>query len=104
MKNRTIDLFGSKWKIKYVDKVISDDHMIYGITIPNKREIHISTKNDDDSPIPNEEISLTLYHELIHAILITGQYIGASDDEPLVEWLARSMKHLNDKNVFKLFA
>ena len=45
------------------------------------------------------EILITLYHEIIHAILLTGQYINSSNDEPLVEWLARCILSLKNQKI-----
>lgn len=42
------------------------------------------------------DAKITLLHELIHAILDEGQYSNASNDEPMVEWLARCLKSLMD--------
>lgn len=40
-------------------------------------------------------------HELIHAILGTGMYGEVSGDEPMVEWLARSIYSLRKQDVIK---
>lgn len=42
------------------------------------------------------DAKIALIHELIHAILEEGQYSDPSSDEPMVEWLARSIKSLID--------
>ena len=42
------------------------------------------------------EAKITLLHELIHAILDEGQYHNSSENEPMVEWLARCLKSLMD--------
>lgn len=66
-KDRTIDIFGSKWKLKFVDKIdLEDDSNPDGITDANKRLIAVSTNQSDN------EVMITLLHELIHAILDTG--------------------------------
>lgn len=44
-------------------------------------------------------MSVSFLHEIVHAILNEGQYSGSSDDEPLVEWLAKCLKHLKDQKV-----
>lgn len=90
MKNKTINIFGSKYKIKYVDKVYDENNnWIYGKVDTSSKEILISTLLHNDTPIQKEEIEISLYHELYHAILMTGQYMNCNNDEPLVEWLAR---------------
>jgi len=51
--------------------------------------------------MPDEEIQITKLHELIHCILGTGMYGEASSDEPMVEWLARSIYSLVKQGVIK---
>lgn len=84
-KNKTINIFGSKWKIMFVDSIeVEDGASVDGLTDSTNRVISICTKQTKN------EIEITLLHELIHAILNTGQYLQSSKDEPMVEFLARS--------------
>lgn len=100
MKNKTINIFGSKYKIKYIDKVYDEEgNWIYGKVDTSNKEILISTLLHDDKPVQREEAEISLYHEIYHAILITGQYMQCSNDEPLVEWLARCTYSLIKQNV-----
>jgi len=95
-KDRTIDIFGSKWKLKFVDKIdLEDDSNPDGITDANKRLIAISTNQSDN------EIIITLLHELIHAILDTGQYLNSSQNEPMVEFVARSLYSLTKQRLIQ---
>lgn len=95
-KDRTIDVFGSKWKLKFVDKIdLEDDSNPDGITDANKRLIAISTNQSDN------EIIITLLHELIHAILDTGQYLSSSQNEPMVEFVARSLYSLTKQGLIQ---
>ena len=95
-KDRTIDIFGSKWKLKFVDKIdLEDDSNPDGITDANKRLIAISTNQSDN------EIIITLLHELIHAILDTGQYLNSSQNEPMVEFVARSLYSLTKQRLMQ---
>lgn len=95
-KDRTIDIFGSKWKLKFVDKIdLEDDSNPDGITDANKRLIAISTNQSDN------EIIITLLHELIHAILDTGQYLSSSQNEPMVEFVARSLYSLTKQGLIQ---
>lgn len=95
-KDRTIDIFGSKWKLKFVDKIdLEDDSNPDGITDANKRLIAISTNRSDN------EIIITLLHELIHAILDTGQYLNSSQNEPMVEFVARSLYSLTKQGLIQ---
>lgn len=95
-KDRTIDIFGSKWKLKFVDKIdLEDDPNPDGITDANKRLIAISTNQSDN------EVMITLLHELIHAVLDTGQYLSSSQDEPMVEFVARSLYSLTKQGLIQ---
>lgn len=99
-KNRTINIFGSKYNIKYVDEVVdSDNNWMYGITDICNKVISISTKLPCGKPIQKEELEFTLVHEILHAILNSGQYNGYSNDEPLVEWIARCLVSLRKQKV-----
>lgn len=95
-KDRTIDIFGSKWKLKFVDKIdLEDDSNPDGITDANKRLIAVSTNQSDN------EVMITLLHELIHAILNTGQYLNSSQNEPMVEFVARSLYSLTKQRLIQ---
>lgn len=95
-KDRTIDIFGSKWKLKFVDKIdLEDDSNPDGITDANKRLIVVSTNQSDN------EVMITLLHELIHAILDTGQYLSSSQNEPMVEFVARSLYSLTKQGLIQ---
>lgn len=95
-KDRTIDIFGSKWKLKFVDKIdLEDDSNPDGITDANKRLIAISTNQSDN------EVMITLLHELIHAVLNTGQYLSSSQNEPMVEFVARSLYSLTKQGLIQ---
>ena len=58
-------------------------------------------RDKDGNIIPKEELQLTFLHELMHAILGTGQYNVYSQDEPHVEWLARCIYSLLQQKVLK---
>lgn len=103
MKNKKINLFGSIWKIEFIDNVIDEDNnWIFGHLISDERTIKISTKDQKGKSLPKHEVNLTVLHEVMHAVLITGQYISISDDEPLVEWLARCILSLRNQNLLTL--
>ena len=99
LNDKTIDIFGTRYTIKIVD-TLDDDTKVnhYGVTINNARIIKIS-KNVNGESQPDDELNITFLHELIHAILDTGQYLTCSSDEPLVEWLARSLYSLIKQDV-----
>lgn len=101
-KNFNIDIFGTKWKVKFEDQVynkFNDNAWVFGITVGYSRTIFVSKKDVDGNPIPDEEIEATVMHELIHAVLDTGQYNQSSADEPLVEWLSKCFLMLLHKDI-----
>lgn len=100
-KNRTIKIFNTTYKITFVDKIESDnpDRTTMGETDSNLKTIKICTLNRVGNPVSKQELEIILLHELFHAILGEGQYLNCCDDEPLVEWLARCVKHLIDQKV-----
>ena len=100
LKNKSFNIFGSKYRIKFVDNVLNrENNWVYGNTDVISKEILISTKLSNGKDVPENEILITLYHEIIHAILLAGQYINSSDDEPLVEWLARCILSLKNQKI-----
>lgn len=100
MKNRTLKLFGTKWKVVYKDQVLNEENKwLYGSSNLSKKIIEISTKDYEGVPLSQEDIELTFYHELMHAIFSTGQYNSCCDDEPLVEWVARCIQSLKNQKV-----
>lgn len=72
---------------------------MFGRTNAIDKHIYIATKNDNNKKLSNVEIKTTLYHELIHAILSEGAYGKESDNEPLVEWIAKCLVQLNTNNI-----
>ena len=88
----------------YCDSIESDEQDVksqWGLTDYVNRRICIATKDMENKSFPREEIEITKLHELIHCILATGRYKTVSDDEPLVEWLARSIYSLRKQKVIK---
>ena len=101
LHNKKIDIFGTKYTIKIVDRLKNDDDSgYYGLIHHDSRIIEIA-KYANDTKQSNEDMIRTLLHEINHAIFATGQYLQTSDDEPLIEWLARCMYSLIFKQ--KLF-
>lgn len=99
IKNRKINIYGTIFYIKFEDKVTDEDgNFVFGKV--RNRTIYISTKDVEGKKIPNEEIDITILHELFHAILESGQYWNSDSDEPLVEWLARSINSLIKQGIF----
>lgn len=100
---KEFEIFGSKWAIEYVDIIPADEPnaFVFGKTWYSTRTIQIAKKDQDGNKIPPEELKMTLFHELFHAILGTGQYNVYSQDEPHVEWLARCAYSLVKQGILK---
>lgn len=100
---REFEIFGSKWTVEYVDVIPSENEneYIFGKTWYSTRLIQVAKRDKDGNIIPKEELKLTFLHELMHAILGTGQYNGYSQDEPHVEWLARCIYSLLQQKVLR---
>ena len=97
--NKQFDIFGTVFTIKLVDTLDEEDKLLhYGITKCNTKEIRIS-KEVMKAKQPDSEIYITLVHEIIHAVLDTGQYLEESQKEPLVEWLARCIISLLKQDI-----
>ena len=88
LHNKKIDIFGSKYTIKIVDKIEDENGQYRGMSYHGKLIIELA-RYADNVKISNNEIIKTLLHEINHAILNTGQYLNLSHDEPLIEWIAR---------------
>ena len=75
LHNKKIDIFGTKYIIKIVDRLKNDDDSgYYGLIHHDSRIIEIA-KYADDSKQSNEDMIRTLLHEINHAIFASGQYL-----------------------------
>lgn len=101
LKDKEFDLFGTRYKIIYEDKIVPQEegNFIMGNTNAAANEIHIARYDFYGNPVDPSEHKITLLHELLHAILDEGQYSNTSEDEPMVEWLARCLKSLMDQKI-----
>lgn len=101
---KTFRLFGTTWTIYLQRKVEShqeDKHWIFGHSSIMSRAIRVSVNDKNDVPLPSETIKTTALHELVHTILTSGQYLEATQDEPMVEWIARSLQSLYEQKVLQ---
>ena len=98
-KDRNLNIFGTKYRIKFIDKVSDTENFKFGLCNHIQKTILVNTKDDKGNSLPPEEVKLTLLHEVIHAILGEGQYLHSNEDEPLVEWLARNINSLTKQNL-----
>ena len=97
--NKQFDIFGTVFTIKLVDTLDEDDNNLhYGLTEDNTKEIKIS-KEVMKIKQSDSEIYITLVHEIIHAVLNTGQYLEESQKEPLIEWLTRCIISLLKQDI-----
>lgn len=103
-KNKTIKIFNTTYKVLFVNNIESEDNnkTIWGETNFNLKTIKIRIIDINNKLLPEHEIIMCLLHEIFHAILQEGQYINCTEDEPLVEWLARCTKHLMDQKAFNI--
>lgn len=100
LKNKSFNIFGTKYRIKFMDNVLDEEgNWVYGRVDTPSKEIQVSTKLSNGKDIQENELLITLYHEIIHAILLAGQYTDYSNDEPLVEWLARCILSLKNQKI-----
>lgn len=98
-----IDILGDKYTVEFVDKVFnSEDKWVFGLTCTDQLKILISTCTEDNVPLTKEQIRITLLHEIAHAICFAGCYIGYGEDEPFVEFIAKSLNSLIKQKVLCL--
>ena len=88
LHNKKIDIFGTKYTIKIVDKLEDENGQYRGMTYHGKLIIELA-RYADNVRIRYHGLIITLLIEINHAILATCQYYDSYDVEPLVEWIAR---------------
>lgn len=100
-KNRKFKIFDSTWNIKFKDKYFKADEggTLLGETDPNTRTIRISLRDINGNPYKEDNIRVTVLHELFHAIFLEGQYLNEYNDEPIVEWSAKCINSLLNQHV-----
>lgn len=100
-KNRKFKIFDSTWNIKFEDKYFKADEggTLLGEADPNTRTIRISLRDINGNPYKEDNIRVTVLHELFHAIFLEGQYLNEYNDEPIVEWSAKCINSLLNQHV-----
>lgn len=95
LNNKTFNIFGEKYVIHFVDTldIPDDDTSHYGLTNNPKKEIQIALNVKGNKQSDNE-LKITLIHEIVHCIFDGGCYFNSSDDESLVEWTAKCIVSL----------
>lgn len=102
LKDKKFKFMNSIYTIKFVDRIptIEEDGSTYfGQFNADKKEILIGTKTIEGKSYPEKQIKNTLRHELMHMIMFEGQYLASYSDEPQIEWLAKSIGILLEKNI-----
>lgn len=98
--SKTINIFGTTYTIEYVDKIdIEEPNFRFGEESSADHTIKIALKYNEAGDIEKSELDKNLIHEIIHAILDEGQYFQESNNEPLVEWLARCIYNILKQNI-----
>lgn len=102
-KNRTIKIFDTEWKIKFLDKVYTDENKwVFGLCVGAERTLFVSLKDVNDKPLKDSEIQDTIIHEVLHATLDTLCFFEISNNEPAVEWLTKCLIQLEKQGLFKV--
>lgn len=97
-KSIKFEIFGTIWTIRYQDRIESEgESFIFGHTDSVGKVITVATKDRNNEDLLEREIELTTLHEIIHALMLEGQYNNTSEDEPLVEWLAKCLLSLKEQ-------
>ena len=102
--NTKINIGGTTYNVEFVDHIDTDDDdtVVNGLCDSSNNLITIATKLDDGRDMDDYDIEKNLWHEVIHGILNEGQYMEESDNEQLVEWLARCIWVVAHPNASKL--
>lgn len=89
-------IFNSTWTVTFVDKIELPnlEGFLYGYTNAPANKIQIATKDTEGNLLPQTTVEITVLHEMVHAIFSAGQYESATNDEPLVEWVANCLYSL----------
>ena len=98
-KDFIFELFGTIWKVHFVD-FIDEEEICFGNVSSTNEEITVALRTKDGYKFSDNQIIITLTHEIIHSIAQTGQYININHDEPFIEWVARCILSLIKQNVF----
>ena len=103
MEERKLNLFGTTYRVREVDTIVNEEngHNLYDLCNFTNHIIEVA-KKIDNKKVTDREQRISLLHELFHAFLKEGQYMSCSDDEPLVEWLARCLNAAIEQKIIKI--
>lgn len=92
-KNRKFRFFDEVYSLEFIDSISlpNEDEHSFGYTDLVSKKIVISLRDNEGKPHSESHIRNIIRHELIHVILLEGQYLDEGADEPMVEWLAKSL-------------
>lgn len=102
METKKFKIFGEPWKIKWVKCITNPDNpeqWRWGETNNATHLIRVSQECIDGTPIPFRTQEITRFHEMVHVMLDEGQYCQESQNEALVEWLAKCLVSLKEQNM-----
>ena len=99
MEDFYFKIFNSTWTVSFIDKIElpNSEGFFFGYTNVSANKILIALKDYDGNSLSQTTIEITVLHEIIHAILSSGQYESATNDDPLVEWLANCIYSLKQQ-------
>lgn len=91
MNMKNISILGTEYQVEMLDEIKNEngDKVVEGICDSSNRSIKVILKRPDGKPLAMADVKKNLWHEIVHAILDEGQYLELSENEPLVEWMAR---------------
>lgn len=92
-KNRRFRFFDEVYSLEFVDSISNpdEDAHSFGYTDLVSKRIVIALRDNGGKLHSESHIRNIIRHELMHVILLEGQYLVEGADEPLVEWLAKSL-------------
>lgn len=92
---KKFNIFGTTYKVQWVDRLTDDNgYFLFGKQFSVDKVLKVNTKiTDEKTPLPEDEVELSYYHELVHAILYEGGF-HQENNEPLVEWFAKCLRSL----------
>jgi len=100
IKTKKYKLLDYRITVKYVKRDSAEDgHWIYGHThyVANDILIVISTESESGKAFTEDELNITLRHELFHVVL--AKLYFDDSNETLVEWLAQATQILNKQGL-----
>lgn len=95
---KSFKLFDTKWSVEHCDTIEDGDNWSWGREDNGAKLIKIGKKDPSGNEFKDDIVKITYYHELIHAILDEGSYFNESENEPMVEWIAKCLASLSTQN------